>query len=135
MTLDLPRIILPTILLILIGVSVTHIITDFQAFLFPSFVLILMLLSCVRWLFQGEVDSNQESVRFAPIITILLYSFSIPYVGIWVSTLLFVVILQLVLEKRPKIVNLFGSIIFASLLIVLFQRVLAITFPAGLFWS
>ena len=135
MTLKLPRIVLPTILLILIGVSVTHLLTNLQAFLFPSLILILMLLSCVRWLFQSEEISNQDTLHFIPIITILFYSFSIPYVGIWVATLLFVVILQIVLEKQLKFINLLGSIVFASLLIILFQRVLAITFPAGLFVS
>ncbi|QOK29878.1 hypothetical protein IIE26_27515 (plasmid) [Cytobacillus oceanisediminis] len=134
MTINIPKILVP-ILLILIGITVTNLLNDWQAFLFPTIILIFMLFACFGWMKNRGVINNNESLRFVPVLLIILYSFSLPFVGIWISTLLFVVILQVFLDKRLKVINLASSIIFGSLLIFLFQELLAITFPAGTLWN
>ncbi|MCM3704726.1 MULTISPECIES: hypothetical protein [Cytobacillus] len=134
MTINIPKILVP-ILLILIGITVTNLLNDWQAFLFPVIILIFMLFACFGWMKNSGVINSSESLRFFPVLLIILYSFSLPFVGIWISTLLFIVILQAFLDKRLKVINLASSIIFGSLLIVLFQELLAITFPAGTFWN
>jgi len=128
------KFLLPTILLVLTGVSVTRIVNDWQAFLFPTIVLVLMLLTCFGWLNNSETENNGESLRLIPVAVILFYCFLLPFIGIWLATILFVVILQVILDRRIKGIKLGGSIIFASLLIILFERVLAVTFPVGSLW-
>ena len=131
---NMPKIMLPAVILVLAGVSAAKLMTDLQAFMFPTIILVLMLLASFGWLKENTAESG-EKLSFLPVGTILLYGIALPYIGIWVSTLLFIVILQLILDRRVKILNLAGSVLFAGLLIILFQEVLAVSFPAGSLWG